>query len=161
MQRHARALREAQFAGVDRLLAGEHPQQRGLARPVAPGDGHALARLELERDAAQQRLACRCPCAGPMRSEVPSAPWYAAGSDSIPIACADFTDSASSALCMLLLVLAPSALGDNDGRGFYGATNDKVIVNGGFILIIFFPTFVFHEQAPITPGQTQRGAQSR
>ncbi len=42
----------------------------------------------------------------------------------------------------LLLVLAPSALAYNDGRGFYGATNDKVITNAGFVLIVFFPTFV-------------------
>jgi preprotein translocase subunit SecG len=50
-----------------------------------------------------------------------------------------------SSLCAsatLLLVLAPAALADNDGRGFYGATNDKVITKAGFILIIFFPTFV-------------------
>jgi len=44
---------------------------------------------------------------------------------------------------LLLLVLAPAALADNDGRGFYGATNDKVVTDAGFILIIFFPTFVF------------------
>ena len=46
---------------------------------------------------------------------------------------------------LLLLVLAPVALAEteNDGRGFYGATNDKVVTNAGFILIIFFPTFVF------------------
>ncbi len=43
---------------------------------------------------------------------------------------------------MLLLVLAPAALADNDGRGFYGATNDKVVTNAGFILIVFFPLFV-------------------
>lgn len=43
---------------------------------------------------------------------------------------------------LLLLVLAPAALAYNDGRGFYGATNDKVVTNAGFILIIFFPTFV-------------------
>jgi len=41
------------------------------------------------------------------------------------------------------LVLAPSAQAYNDGRGFYGATNDKVVVDAGFILIVFFPTFVF------------------
>ena len=41
------------------------------------------------------------------------------------------------------LVLAPGAYAANDGRGFYGATNDKVVTNAGFILIIFFPTFVF------------------
>jgi hypothetical protein len=41
------------------------------------------------------------------------------------------------------LVLAPIASADNDGRGFYGATNDKVVVNAGFIVIAFFVTFVF------------------
>jgi hypothetical protein len=44
---------------------------------------------------------------------------------------------------LLLLVLAPAALAENDGRGLYGATNDKVVTDTGFILIIFFPTFVF------------------
>lgn len=43
---------------------------------------------------------------------------------------------------LLLLTLAPAALADNDGRGFYGATNDKVVTNAGFILILFFPLFV-------------------
>jgi hypothetical protein len=42
-----------------------------------------------------------------------------------------------------LLVLAPAALAENDGRGAYGATDDKVVTNAGFILIVFFPTFVF------------------
>lgn len=44
--------------------------------------------------------------------------------------------------CLLLLVLAPAALAENDGRGFYGVTNDKVVTNVGFILILFFPLFV-------------------
>ncbi|HUB37065.1 MAG TPA: hypothetical protein VL972_09585 [Solirubrobacteraceae bacterium] len=44
---------------------------------------------------------------------------------------------------VLLLALAPAALAvENDGRGLYGATNDKVVTDAGFILIIFFPTFV-------------------
>jgi hypothetical protein len=43
---------------------------------------------------------------------------------------------------VLLLVLAPSAFAYNDGRGLYGATNDKVVTNVGFIVIVFFPTFV-------------------
>jgi hypothetical protein len=46
------------------------------------------------------------------------------------------------ALC-LFLALAPAAGAYNDGRGFYGATNDKVVTNAGFILIAFFPVFVF------------------
>ena len=40
-------------------------------------------------------------------------------------------------------MLAPAALAENDGRGFYGATDDKVVTNAGFILIVFFPLFVF------------------
>jgi hypothetical protein len=43
---------------------------------------------------------------------------------------------------LLLLVLAPAAIAENDGRGFYGATNDKVVTVAGFILVVFFPTFV-------------------
>src|SRR6202035_6089124 len=43
---------------------------------------------------------------------------------------------------VLLLLLAPAALAtENDGRGFYGATNDKVVTEAGFILVLFFPTF--------------------
>ncbi|HEY3828543.1 MAG TPA: hypothetical protein VGL57_05050 [Solirubrobacteraceae bacterium] len=42
---------------------------------------------------------------------------------------------------VLLLVLAPAALAENDGRGFYGATDDKVVTVAGFILVVFFPTF--------------------
>jgi preprotein translocase subunit SecG len=40
---------------------------------------------------------------------------------------------------VLLASSAPAALAYNDGRGFYGATNDKVVTNAGFILILFFP----------------------
>jgi hypothetical protein len=41
------------------------------------------------------------------------------------------------------LVLAPAAGAYNNGRGFYGPTDDKVVTNAGFILVIFFPTFIF------------------
>ena len=41
------------------------------------------------------------------------------------------------------LMLAPAASAFNDGRGFYGATNDEVVTNAGFILVMFFPTFNF------------------
>jgi hypothetical protein len=43
---------------------------------------------------------------------------------------------------LVSLVLAPSA-GAYYGRGLYGETNDKVVTNAGFLLIIFFPVFVF------------------
>ncbi len=40
-------------------------------------------------------------------------------------------------------MLAPAALAENDGRGFYGATNDAAVTNAGFIVIVFFAGFVF------------------
>jgi hypothetical protein len=43
----------------------------------------------------------------------------------------------------LSLVLAPVAEAHNDGRGFYGATDDKVVTDAGLILIVFFPLFIF------------------
>lgn len=42
-----------------------------------------------------------------------------------------------------LLVLAPAALAMDGGQGWYGDANDKVVTNAGFILIAFFPLFVF------------------
>jgi preprotein translocase subunit SecG len=41
------------------------------------------------------------------------------------------------------LVLASVAQAENDGRGFYGETDDKVVTDAGFILIVFFPLFIF------------------
>jgi hypothetical protein len=43
----------------------------------------------------------------------------------------------------MLLVAAPAALAHDGGEGTYGVTNDKVVTNAGFILIAFFPLFVF------------------
>ena len=43
----------------------------------------------------------------------------------------------------VLLVVAPAALAHDGGEGTYGVANDKVVTNAGFILIAFFPLFVF------------------
>jgi hypothetical protein len=43
----------------------------------------------------------------------------------------------------VLLVAAPAALAHDGGEGTYGVANDKVVTNAGFILIAFFPLFVF------------------
>ncbi|HEX6696345.1 MAG TPA: hypothetical protein VF080_06100 [Solirubrobacteraceae bacterium] len=43
---------------------------------------------------------------------------------------------------VVLLVLAPAALAHDGGEGWWGETNDKVVTNAGFILIVFFPVFV-------------------
>ena len=50
--------------------------------------------------------------------------------------------SALIAVTTLLVVAAPVLAHDN-GEGWYGETNDRVITNAGFILIIFFPLFIF------------------
>jgi len=49
----------------------------------------------------------------------------------------------SSLTVLLTLILAQAAQATNDGRGFYGASNDKVVTNIGFGLIVFFPIFIF------------------
>ena len=49
----------------------------------------------------------------------------------------------TSAFLAALLLAAPMALAMNDGRGFYGETTDKVTTNAGFLIIAFFPIFVF------------------
>jgi hypothetical protein len=41
------------------------------------------------------------------------------------------------------LLTAPAALAHDGGEGYYGQSNDKVTTITGFVLILFFPTFVF------------------
>ena len=43
----------------------------------------------------------------------------------------------------LVVLMAPVALAHDGGEGWYGETDDKVVTNAGFILIAFFPLFVF------------------
>ena len=48
--------------------------------------------------------------------------------------------------CAVVALLAPAALarvGHDGGQGTYGEANDKVVTNAGFILIAFFPAFIF------------------
>jgi ABC-type nickel/cobalt efflux system permease component RcnA len=47
-----------------------------------------------------------------------------------------------TAATAFLMAFAPSALAFNDGRGFYGETNDLAITHTGFILIGGFALFV-------------------
>jgi peptidoglycan biosynthesis protein MviN/MurJ (putative lipid II flippase) len=42
-----------------------------------------------------------------------------------------------------LLVVAAPVLAHDNGEGWYGETNDRVVTNAGFVLIIFFPLFIF------------------
>jgi hypothetical protein len=42
-----------------------------------------------------------------------------------------------------LLVLATPVLAHDGGEGLFGETNDRNVTNAGFILIIFFPLFIF------------------
>ena len=41
------------------------------------------------------------------------------------------------------VALAQSAGGHDGGEGWWGETNDKVVTNFGFLLIAFFPLFIF------------------
>ena len=42
-----------------------------------------------------------------------------------------------------VLVTAAPALAHDGGEGWWGETNDRVVTNFGFGLIIFFPLFIF------------------
>ena len=44
---------------------------------------------------------------------------------------------------LLLALLAVPALAHDGGEGLYGPADDKVVTNAGFILIAFFPLFIF------------------
>ncbi len=51
--------------------------------------------------------------------------------------------TALTVFAVTLLMLAPDALArDNGGQGWYGETNDKVITNAMFLVIIFFPALI-------------------
>jgi hypothetical protein len=49
----------------------------------------------------------------------------------------------TAATIAALLLAAPAALAHDGGQGWYGVTTDKVTTNAGFILIVFFPLFIF------------------
>jgi hypothetical protein len=51
--------------------------------------------------------------------------------------------AAVPAAAVALLLLAPAAIAHDGGEGWYGPADDKVVTNAGFILIVFFPLFVF------------------
>jgi hypothetical protein len=48
----------------------------------------------------------------------------------------------AAAVLALSLLLAAPAMAEKGGEGLYGKTNDKVITNFGFGLMIFFTTLV-------------------
>ncbi len=50
--------------------------------------------------------------------------------------------SAVLAVTAVLVAAAPVMAHDN-GEGWIGETNDRVVTNAGFVLIVFFPLFIF------------------
>jgi hypothetical protein len=68
------------------------------------------------------------------------------------------------AILVTFLLLAPAALAHDGGQGTYGEANDKVITNAGFILIAFFPLFIFVMsllQSTLDKRKTRRKAAHR
>ena len=63
----ARPLREGELPAVHLGLAGEHPQQRRLARAVRAREREPVAALDLERYAVEEQGRPRAPCVGWMR----------------------------------------------------------------------------------------------
>ena len=50
----------------------------------------------------------------------------------------------SLTLALSIALAAPNWAGAHDGgEGWYGETNDKIVTNYGFYLIMFFPLFIF------------------
>ncbi len=49
----------------------------------------------------------------------------------------------TAATLIAVLATAAPAMADMSGQGWYGETTDKIVTNFGFILIGFFPLFVF------------------
>ena len=49
----------------------------------------------------------------------------------------------SAALYAVTASVALAAEGHDGGEGVWGETNDTIITNAGFFLILFFPLFVF------------------
>jgi ABC-type nickel/cobalt efflux system permease component RcnA len=49
----------------------------------------------------------------------------------------------TAATLTVLLATAAPAMADMSGQGWYGETTDKIVTNAGFILIGFFPLFIF------------------
>lgn len=49
----------------------------------------------------------------------------------------------TASLVLLAALHAPLAMAQNSGQGAIGEADDKVVTNAGFILIAFFPLFIF------------------
>ncbi|WP_354701368.1 hypothetical protein DSM112329_01681 [Paraconexibacter sp. AEG42_29] len=49
----------------------------------------------------------------------------------------------SCSLLVFCALAAPTAMAQNSGQGAIGEADDKVVTNAGFILIAFFPLFIF------------------
>ena len=52
------------------------------------------------------------------------------------------TLSLTATTALLLALTAPAALAHDGGEGWWGETNDKVVTNAGFIIIITVPLLV-------------------
>jgi hypothetical protein len=67
--------------------------------------------------------------------------------------------TASLTAVISLALLAPPALAHDGGVGLYGPTNDKIVTNAGFLLIIFFPLLIVI--LSLTQGRLDRRKEAR
>jgi hypothetical protein len=144
VQRDAHVLGEGELPAVDRTLGCQHPQQRRLARPVAPGQRHALPALEPEGDPAQQRGARHV--LGEVGGDDDGHEARVRGASrprrSMLRGMRRTVRTVLLAVA-LLAATAPIAAAHDGGEGLWGETNDKVITNAGFVLIAAFPLLIF------------------
>ena len=149
-----------ELAAVDRGLPRQHPQQRRLARAVAPGQRHPLPALEPEGDAAEERLPHHV--LGEVGGDDDGhAIRLRRAIDLVPMRRALHTLLLTA---FLFALSAPVALAHDGGEGLYGETNDKVVTNAGFIIIAAFPFLIFvlqhdHVGAGQAQGPPQEGRQ--
>ena len=65
----------------------------------------------------------------------------------------------TTTFAVTLMLTAPAALAHDGGEGYYGQTTDKVTTITGFVLIAFFPTFIFF--ASLLQGRLEKRKRAR
>jgi hypothetical protein len=65
----------------------------------------------------------------------------------------------TAGIVVSLMLTAPVALAHAGGEGYYGQTDDKVVTIAAFVVILFFPTFIFF--ASLLQGHLEKRKHAR